>query len=144
MNIQQGFVVENNDFFYVKLAFPAQEKELTALESFARERGFDGSLNMWDVPYWRRKQVRSLCQHEEGDIREYFPLPRVLSGLLALVEDIFNIHFELIDQQKVGATAWHPDVSLYAVRHADGKLIGHFYFDPFSRIGKLTIKFNSH
>lgn len=99
---------------------------------------------MWDVPYWRRKQVRSLCQHEEGDIREYFPLPRVLSGLLALVEDIFNIHFELIDQQKIGATAWHPDVSLYAVRHADGKLIGHFYFDPFSRIGKLIIKFNSH
>ncbi|XP_046648251.1 probable cytosolic oligopeptidase A [Daphnia pulicaria] len=120
-------------------AFPAQEKELTELESFARERGFDGSLHMWDVPYWRRKQVASLCQHEEGDIREYFPLPRVLTGLLALIEDIFNIHFELIDQNKTGATAWHPDVSLYAVRHADGKLIGHFYFDPFSRIGRKLL-----
>ncbi|KAI9557823.1 hypothetical protein GHT06_014572 [Daphnia sinensis] len=120
-------------------AFPAQEKELAALENFARERGFEGSLNMWDVPYWRRKQVSSLCQHEEGDIREYFPLPRVFTGLLALIEEIFNIHFELINQHKNGTTAWHEDVSLYAVRHSDGKLIGHFYFDPFSRIGRKLL-----
>lgn len=86
---------------------------------------------MWDIPYWRRKQLSSLYAHEEGEIREFFPLPRVLSGLLALLDEVFNIHFELIENSH----AWHKDVSLYAVRHADGKLIGHLYFDPFSRIG---------
>ena len=85
---------------------------------------------MWDVQYWRRKQLSSLTRLESGEIREYFPLPRVVSGLLALIEQVFNIHFELLE-----TSAWHPDVALYAVRHADGKLIGHLYFDPFSRIG---------
>lgn len=89
---------------------------------------------MWDVPYWRRKQLTSLYVHEEGDIREYFPLPRVVSGLISLIEEIFNIHFELIESN----SAWHNDVSLYALRHADGKLIGHLYFDPYSRLGKCV------
>lgn len=65
-------------------------------------------------------------------MREYFPLPRVVSGVLNLVQDIFNIHFERVNSDAV----WHEDVSLYAVRHADGKLIGHLYLDPYSRVGR--------
>lgn len=118
-------------------AFPAQEKELNALEAFAKERGFDGPLNMWDVPYWRRKQITSLYEFENGEIREYFPLPRVVSGLFSLIEDVFNIRFELMDS----SSTWHKDVSLYAVRHANGNLIGHFYFDPYSRIGEFASLF---
>lgn len=67
-------------------AFPAQQKELANLTEFARERGFEGPLNLWDVPYWRRKQLASLSRLEEGEIREYFPLPRVLSGIISLLQ----------------------------------------------------------
>lgn len=59
-------------------ALVAQTKELESLDEFAAERGFEGQLQPWDVPYWRRKQRASLFQYEEGEIREFLPLPRVL------------------------------------------------------------------
>nr|CAD7396192.1 unnamed protein product [Timema cristinae] len=46
--------------FQVYLAKSAQQKELELLEEFAAERGFGGSLKSWDVPYWKRKQQRTI------------------------------------------------------------------------------------
>nr|CAG4648535.1 EOG090X02LQ [Polyphemus pediculus] len=116
-------------------AFSAQEKELKDLHEFAVSRGFSGELQLWDVPFWRRKQKTALFQCEEGEVREFFPLPRVMDGLLSLIEQVFGIKIERMDSDKV----WHPDVSLYAVRNEAGTLIGHFYFDPYSRLGRKLL-----
>lgn len=75
--------------------------------------------------------MKLIFRYEEGEVREYFPLPRVMDGLYSMIDDVFGIKFELVDSDK----SWHPDVNLYAVRNQDGSLIGHFYFDPYSRIG---------
>ena len=116
-------------------ALPAQEKELKSLKEFAKERGFDGELNPWDVPYWRRKQTASLySQLEEGEIREYFPLTRVLQGLTSLLADVFDLHLKLDEEHST--SGWHKDVSLYTLSNGDGQLLGHLYFDPYSRIGR--------
>ena len=34
---------------------PVAVEELIALENFAREEGFNGDLELWDIPYWRRR-----------------------------------------------------------------------------------------
>ena len=73
----------------------------------------------------------NVFRYEEGEVREYFPLPRVMDGLFSMIEEVFAIKFERVDSE----STWHSDVSLYAVRNEDGSLIGHFYFDPYSRIG---------
>jgi len=74
-------------------ALPAQKKELASLTMFAEDRGFVGPMNLWDVPYWRRKQLSSMSPLEEGEVREYFPLPRVLSGISSLLQVfiLFNL-----------------------------------------------------
>ena len=121
-------------FIFFFTAFPAQEQELKSLKAFATERGFDGQLNPWDVPYWRRKQTSSLySQIEEGEIREYFPLTRVLSGLTSLLADVFDVHLKLVEEHP---NSWHKDATLYTVSNSEGKLLGHLYFDPYSRIGR--------
>jgi len=48
---------------YCYLSFPArpsQDHEITELQDFAVSRGFDGAIQLWDLPYWKRKQCTSL------------------------------------------------------------------------------------
>jgi len=36
------------------------EEELTRLQEFARSEGFTERLQMWDLPYWRRRQKQHM------------------------------------------------------------------------------------
>lgn len=68
-------------------AKPAQDAELESLYSFAVESGFKGArIELWDVPYWRRKQRIAAFGFNEKSFQEYFPLPTVLNGLFDLCE----------------------------------------------------------
>ncbi|KAJ8971331.1 hypothetical protein NQ317_012298 [Molorchus minor] len=73
-------------------AKPAQEEELKSLHKFATSRGFSfEKLELWDIPYWRRKQQKSEFNYNDNTLKEYFPLSNVLKGLFNLCEKLFNI-----------------------------------------------------
>nr|CAD7194026.1 unnamed protein product [Timema douglasi] len=112
------------------VAKSAQQKELELLEDFAAERGFGGSLKSWDVPYWKRKQQRTIYSYDEEELREYFPLPQVLSGLFTLCENLFGL--TIMPQPDVDT--WHPDVQYYHILEGgkDTPIAG-FYLDPYER-----------
>nr|CAD7409726.1 unnamed protein product [Timema poppensis] len=114
----------------LKRAKSAQQKELELLEDFAAERGFGGSLKSWDVPYWKRKQQRTIYSYDEEELREYFPLPQVLSGLFTLCENLFGL--TIMPQPDVDT--WHPDVQYYHILEGgkDTPIAG-FYLDPYER-----------
>nr|CAG4638310.1 EOG090X02LQ [Cyclestheria hislopi] len=114
-----------------------QEKEIASLQEFAQSRGFDGKLEMWDVPYWRRKHRTDLYKYEEGEIREYFPFPRVLQGLLSLVEDLFGLKFQQLSSSE--HPTWNTDVLLYALMDSNGTVVGHLYVDPYARPGQKIL-----
>lgn len=111
-------------------AKPAQERELTSLTEFAKERGFEGNLELWDIPYWKRKQRKTLYSYDEENLKEYFQLPKVLSGLYELSERLFNIKIT----ERSDTKAWHKDVKFYDIfePHCNTPTAG-FYLDPYSR-----------
>lgn len=115
----------------------AQEKEVKDLEEFARQRGFEGNLELWDVAYWKRKQQKTLFKYDEERLRDFFPLSQVLLGLFTLCEQLFDIKIE----ERKGADTWHPDVRFFRVRDEKTKaLLGGFYLDPFARPGKVMVQ----
>ena len=86
-------------------ALPAAKKELEVLTEFAKSNGFDGeSLALWDVPYWSERQSEKLFGFEEEELRPYFALPNVLSGLFGLCSRIFDVR---IEEAKGDAPVWH-------------------------------------
>lgn len=111
-------------------ALPAQQYELESLTEFASERGFDGNLNLWDVPYWKRKQRKSLYNYNDETLKEYFPLPKVLNGLIELTERLFNITIK----ERSGVKAWHKDVRYFDIfeSHSSAPVAG-FYLDLYRR-----------
>ncbi|EFA01119.2 putative cytosolic oligopeptidase A-like Protein [Tribolium castaneum] len=120
-------------------AKPAQETELASLYEFALERGFKGGrIELWDVPYWRKKQLKTLFNYNEEEFKNYFPLPTVLTGLFELCERLFNV----VIKQRNDISTWHKDVKFYDIFEPQTSApIAGFYLDPYARSDeKITIQ----
>ena len=115
-------------------ATPAAKQDLAQLKKYALEYGID-ELQPWDSAYIAEKVKQSEFSLSQEEIRPYFPLPRVISGLFAIVERLYGIKVkEQTDENAV--SIWHDDVRFYQLFDADDRLIGGFYFDLFARSGK--------
>lgn len=111
-------------------AKPMQEVEIDLLQTYANERGFDDKLEQWDIAYWQRKQKWSLYGFDEDKIREYFPLPKVITSLFNLCSTLFKIQIV----ERTGIHTWHKDVKFYDVYDdSSNKPIAGFYLDPYAR-----------
>lgn len=108
-----------------------QDAEIELLQRYAKERGFDSKLEWWDIPYWQRKQKWSLYGFDEEKIREYFPLPRVITSLFNLCSTLFKI--EIVERTGQVHT-WHKDVKFYDIYDDSSNTpIAGFYLDPYAR-----------
>jgi len=113
-------------------ALPAAKKELAELTEFAKAAGYEeGTLDNWDIPFWSERQSEKLFGFEEEELRPYFALPNVLSGLFGLCKRIFGVEIVKADGE---AEVWHPDVGFFKVLdETTGEHLASFFLDPYSR-----------
>jgi thimet oligopeptidase len=64
------------------------------------------------------------------ELKNYFEVGAVTRGLLAVTAKMYGLEY-----RTVAATTWHTDVTAYDVL-ADGRIVGRFYLDLYSREGK--------
>jgi oligopeptidase A len=103
---------------------PAARQEFSDLEEFAGRK-----LNAWDMAYYgERLQERRFKVSQEA-LRPYFPLPKVLGGLFALVQRLYGIRV----QERAEISVWHPSVRYYDLRDQNDQIVAGFYLDPYSR-----------
>ena len=112
-------------------ARPYGLRDKKELEDFASEKLKLSPLFPWDRNYASEKLRESRYCFNAEEVRDYFPLPKVLSGLFELAERLFAIRIE-----PAHAPVWHPDVRFYHVKDAEGNLIARFYTDLYARSGK--------
>ncbi|MDN5561379.1 MAG: M3 family metallopeptidase, partial [Psychrobacter sp.] len=113
-------------------ATPAAKQDLAQLQKYAQDYGIE-ELQAWDSAYIAEKVKQSEFSLSQEEIRPYFPLPKVISGLFAIVERLYGIK---VQEQSESVSRWHDDVSFYQLFDADDNLLGGFYFDLFARSGK--------
>ncbi|MET0339410.1 MAG: M3 family metallopeptidase [Polyangiales bacterium] len=113
---------------------PFFRAENEALLEFRRE--LDGPnappLAPWDVSYYAEKLRKARFDFDEEELRPYFSVDGVLTGMFTLVERIYGIKVERIEN----FATYHPDVRYYVVRDEDGAQIGAFYADLYPRESK--------
>ncbi|HBH26779.1 MAG TPA: peptidase M3 [Rhodospirillaceae bacterium] len=107
---------------------PSAEQELDALRAAS---GLGADLMPWDVGYYAEKLRQERFAFSSEDLRPYFPLERVLSGVFAHFEKLFGLRFESTDRYPV----WHKDVQAFDVYDAQG-FVGTLYGDFYPRTGK--------
>ena len=106
-----------------RLCRPAAQKEFAELEAFAGT-----PLEAWDVAFHAERLKRARLAVAEEELRPYFPLPRVLTGLFTLAQRLYGIRIEPRGDVEV----YHPDVTYYDILDADGAR-GGFFLDVYAR-----------
>ncbi|TVQ44907.1 MAG: M3 family peptidase [Gloeocapsa sp. DLM2.Bin57] len=109
-----------------QVSYPAAQKELEDLQAFAKTT----ELQPWDISYWAEKQREALFAFTDEELRPYFPLEQVLTGLFDLAKRLFGVVITPADGK---APVWHPDVRYCQISNPDGEAIAYFYLDAYSR-----------
>ncbi|MCT8286670.1 M3 family metallopeptidase [Xanthomonas translucens pv. translucens] len=112
-------------------AKPYAQRDRAELEAYAREHlGLD-ELQAWDLAYASEKLKQARYSFSEQEVKHYFTEPKVLDGLFGVINDLYGLQV-----QADTAPVWHPDVRLFRVSDAQGRLVGQFYLDLYAREGK--------
>jgi oligopeptidase A len=118
--------------FLQELADRSQEaarRELNELERFAGQ-----ALAAWDIAFFSEKLRENRYSVSDDELRPYFPLDRVLTGLFELVGRIYQLRIEPV----ADVDTWDAEVRFYRLINGDGKEIGGFYTDLFARAEKRS------
>lgn len=118
-----------------QVSFGAAQREHEELKAFAATKGIPEAedLKQWDVAFWAERQREEKFAFNAEELRPYFPLPQVLTGLFGLTEKLFGVHISAADGE---APIWHEDVRFFRIRDVRGEDIAYFYLDPYSRPGE--------
>jgi len=88
-------------------------------------------LQAWDNTYVSEKLSVARYSFSDQEVKQYFPEPRVLTGLFKLIETLYGLHV-----REDSAPVWHPDVKFYTLSDHGGQRVGQFYLDLYARASK--------
>jgi oligopeptidase A len=113
-------------------SFEAAKQDLEDLRAFAISKGAAeaNDLKHWDLAYWAERLREAKFDFNAEELRPYFPLEQVLSGLFNLAHKLFGITITAADGT---APIWNPDVRYFQVANEQQQPIAYFYLDAYSR-----------
>jgi peptidyl-dipeptidase Dcp len=113
-------------------ALPMAKKEAEELQNMIEAEGNDFKLESWDWWYYTEKLKKAKYDLDEEELRPYFSMENVRKGAFDLATKLWGITFTELK----GIPVYHPEVTVYEVKEADGKHIGLLYTDYFPRESK--------
>jgi len=109
----------------------AAEKEIQEMVEYARQNGFQGNFERWDMSYYAEKQRNSIFDFDEEELKVYFPLDKVIDGVFGLARQLYDLEFSETTEIPV----YQEDVKTYYV-HRKKQIIAVLYLDFFPRESK--------
>src|SRR6184192_4462862 len=120
--------------------FAAELSELQKMKQLDAQPSEGGAfatprINIWDWRYYQNQLKKQKFAVDAEALRNFFPLQKVLDGMFAIYQRIFDLKFE----QVAVPYKWIDDLQLWAVSDAaSGEPLGLFYLDMFPRDGKFN------
>ncbi|WP_246722927.1 M3 family metallopeptidase [Aureimonas sp. OT7] len=105
-----------------------------ALAALAVAEGDNAALAPFDWRYYAEKRRQAEFSFDEGALKPYFQLDRMIEASFDVANLLFGLTFERIEN----ARAWHPDARVWQVLRADGSTVGIFIGDYFARSSKRS------
>lgn len=114
--------------------------ELTdyAVDNSAGQFTSGSSLEEYDIDYWTNRYTHDiLIGQSEAQLRQYFSLPQVISGLTNYFKSYFGL--EIVARNSEKPHYWDKNVQTLDVRR-DDRLLGSIVFDPYFRANKQSLE----
>ncbi|CAM8978042.1 unnamed protein product [Rhodiola kirilowii] len=101
-------------------------KELDILMNLKKIEEGDAPFGLEDLQYYVKRYEEQQFDLDFTEIKKYFPLDVVLSGIFKIFEDLFGLKIK----EMTDADFWHSDVYLFSVFDlSSNELLGYFYLD---------------
>ena len=113
-------------------AYPAAENEWKKMEKFALLNLGLNNLEKWDTAFVSEKLKQALLELDEQEIKPYFPLEKVKTGVFEIANKLYGLHFK----KNSVLEGYHCDVEVYEVFNREGEFHALLYTDFFPRPGK--------
>ncbi len=127
--------VDEVDLFLTNFATKAKpfaQRDWDELCEYAKtDLGLTDGVQPWDTAFAAERLKQERYSFSENELKQYFPLPKVLDGLFGVIQTLFGVKIESAD-----LPTWHADVQSFAVKDHAGKIRAYFYLDPYARPGK--------
>ncbi|MEO8401856.1 MAG: M3 family metallopeptidase [Gammaproteobacteria bacterium] len=105
------------------------EADMQELTEFAKSQDGITTLEPWDLPYYGEKLQESKYSISQEELRQYFPVNKVLEGMFTVMGRLFGI--KIVERHDVDI--WHPHVQFFEVYDNENNLRGYFYTDLYAR-----------
>ena len=116
---------------FAKRAKPFAQKDWNELQEFARSLGLVDGIEPWDMAFVSERLKHERYAFSENELKQYFPLPKVLDGLFKVIQTLFSVNI-----QPASLPIWHPSVQSFEILNTNNQIIAYFYLDPYARSGK--------
>ena len=116
---------------FAKRAKPFAQKDWDELQAFARNLGLTDGIEPWDTAFVSERLKQERYSFSENELKQYFPLPKVLDGLFKVIQTLFSVTIK-----PASLPVWHPSVQSFAINNLNQQTIAYFYLDPYARSGK--------
>ncbi len=113
-------------------SLPQAKQDLADLTAFTTEHYGINKLFAWDIGYFSEKMRQYAYDLSQEEVKQYFPAPKVLSGLFSVVEKLYGL--QISEEQDIDT--WHEDVRFFQILDKTGELRGKFYIDLYARAQK--------
>ena len=114
-------------------SLPAAKAEVKELYEYARANGFeDSEIQPWDFGFWSEKLKDARYSINDEQLKPYFRLESCIDAAFGLAGKLYGLTFE----ERKDSPVYHPDVTVYDVKDADGVHKALFYADFFPRASK--------
>ena len=127
--------VDNAENLLLQIFKPAVAKvneEVAEMQALADKEKAGIKIEPWDYYYYSEKVRKAKYDLDENEVRQYFALDSVLSGVFYMADRLYGIKFTKMDD----APKYYDEVTVYDVTDADGKHVSVFMTDYFPRESK--------
>ncbi len=117
---------------FAQRAKPFAQKDWIELQEFGRQSlGLVDGIEPWDMAFVSEKLKQVRYAFSENELKQYFPLPKVLEGLFKVIQTLFSVSI-----RPASLPIWHPSVQSFEILNIQQQTIAYFYLDPYARPGK--------
>jgi peptidyl-dipeptidase Dcp len=113
-------------------AKPKAELDVQEVAALAKKLDQLEVLEKWDFAYYSELLKKEKYALDEEELRPYFSLENVISGVFATASRLFGLRFVA----NSGIPVYHPEVTAYEVYDRENRFLSVFYADFFPRPGK--------
>ena len=108
------------------------EADAAEMQAMLAADGIDGPLEPWDWRYYAEKRRKALHDLDEGELKPYLQLDRMIEAAFDCATRLFGLNFAPLD-----VPLYHPDCRAWEVTR-EGQHVAVFISDYFARASKRS------